>query len=340
MGTLGIHSTVRLAAAINVAVGLSALLAAGYGAATARGPGDRANAHLPRSVAPVQPSTELPGKDSGESAAVGRVVFWAFGLSGCLSLAYEVVWSRMLAMFFDSSVYGFTVMLTTVLCAISAGSAAIAPFIHRRWNWVAVFAGLKLVVAITAVLSILIIGELYSLSSWLQQAAGLQEMLSTPVRFMAFVSFVAIFPPMFLLGMTFPVAARIYATTAADAGQRVGAIYAANVCGAIFGSLIAGFVLVHLGSQGSLVLLAMGNTLIGLAILWTQRRRLGRRLAVVVVPLAALGLLLQLAPAIYPTIFRGRFPGQGGALVRRRPGEYGQRRARCRGLPHPVHQQP
>src|SRR2546421_5893486 len=74
---------------------------------------------------------------------------------------------------------------------------------------------------------------------------------------------------MFLLGMTFPVAARIYAADAADAGRRIGAIYSANVFGAIFGSIVAGFLLVpHLGSQGSLVLLAVGNFLIGVALLW------------------------------------------------------------------------
>ena len=81
-----------------------------------------------------------------------RIVYALFFLSGAAGLVYQVVWSRMLAMFFDSSVYGFTVMLTTVLCAIAAGSAVTTPCIRRRWNWVVVFAGLELLVAITAVL--------------------------------------------------------------------------------------------------------------------------------------------------------------------------------------------
>jgi spermidine synthase len=336
---LGIHTTVRLAAALNLAVGLAALVAAravigargqgsgdrGWGdtphtpwqgsppASPGRGTGWRDTPHTPRQGSPPAPPSPIPQPLAPISfpPAVLTVVFWAFGLSGCLSLAYEVVWSRVLAMFFDTSVYGFTVMLATVLCAIAVGSAAITPVLQRRWNWVVVFGALVLVVALTAVLSILTLGEMYHLTAWLQQAAGLGEALSTPLRFMVFVSFLAIFPPMFFLGMTFPVAARIYAAAASDAGRRVGAIYAANVCGAIFGSLVAGFVLVpRLGSQGSLVLLAAGNALIGLALLWTQRRRLGLRLAAVAAPLAALVLLMQLAPAMYPNIFSGRFPGQ------------------------------
>ncbi len=327
---LGIHTTVRLAAALNLAVGLAALIAArAVGGARGQGLGDRGWGDTPQAPrqgaaapAPQSWGVRNHGRVSSTPSpqppppipyppAVLAVVFWAFGLSGCLSLAYEVVWSRVLAMFFDTSVYGFTVMLTTVLCAIAAGSAAVTPALQRRWNWVVVFGALELVVALTAVLSIVTLGEMYHLTGWLQQAVGLGEALSTPLRFMVFVSFLAIFPPMFFLGMTFPVAARIYAAAASDAGRRVGAIYAANVCGAIFGSLVAGFVLVpRLGSQGSLVLLAAGNALLGLALLWTQRRRLGMRLAAVAAPLAALVLLMQLAPAMYPNIFSGRFPGQ------------------------------
>jgi spermidine synthase len=129
---------------------------------------------------------------------------------------------------------------------------------------------------------------------------------------MAFVAFVAIFPPMFLLGMTFPVAARVYAANAADAGRRIGAIYSANVFGAIFGSVVAGFLLIpNLGSQRSIVLLALGNLLIGLVLLWTARDLTPRlRLAGTAAPLVLTVLLAALAPAMYPNIFSGRFPGE------------------------------
>ena len=43
------------------------------------------------------------------------VAFWAFAVSGAVSLAYEVVWSRILAILFDSTIYGFVLMLATVL---------------------------------------------------------------------------------------------------------------------------------------------------------------------------------------------------------------------------------
>ncbi|HZU05170.1 MAG TPA: fused MFS/spermidine synthase [Chloroflexota bacterium] len=315
VGSLGIRATTNLAAAINLMVGITALLAARLlvasavskpGAAVPAEAADPpASASLRRAAAPERAAERPP-------AAVLRLVFWAFGLSGCISLAYEVVWSRVLAMFFDSSIYAFTVMLSTVLFGIAAGSYAIKPLMERRWNWVAVFGVLELIVALSGVLSIITLGEMYQLIGWLQGLPVASLVLSTPVRFMAFVSFVAIFPPMFLLGMTFPVAARIYAADAADAGQRIGAIYSANVFGAIFGSIVAGFLLVpNLGSQRTLVLLASGNFLIGLTLLWAARRLAPPlRLAGTLAPLALFLLLARLAPSMYPNIFSGRFPGE------------------------------
>ena len=298
VGSLGIRSTTNVAAAINLLVGLSALLAARFLVGSGEAPaGQTAGVE----VAPAEAAPAVP-------ATAQRLVFWAFGLSGFLSLAYEVVWSRALAMFFNSSIYAFTVMLSTVLLGIAVGSWAINPLMRRRWNWMAVFAGLELLVALSAMLSIITLGEMYPITGWMQSVPGLRRILSTDIRFMAVVAFLAIFPPMFLLGMTFPVAARVYAANAADAGRRIGAIYSANVFGAIFGSVVAGFLLVpHLGSQGTLVLLAVGNFLIGVALLWTAPGLAPRlRAAGTAVPLGLLLLLAALAPAMYPNIFAGR----------------------------------
>ncbi|HLH21402.1 MAG TPA: fused MFS/spermidine synthase [Chloroflexota bacterium] len=327
VGSLGIRSTTNVAAAINLLVGVAALLAAwrlagdrGWGIGD-RGQGPASSDEPLHAVAPVTvhgtngrvlegglASGQLVTSASPSLSPGLRLVFWAFGISGCLSLAYEVVWSRVLSMFFNSSVYAFTVMLCTVLFGIALGSYAINPFMRRRWNWVLVFAILELAVALTAVLSILTLSEMYTLTAALQDTPGIRRVLSTPIRFMAFVSFVAIFPPMFLLGMTFPVAARIYAANAADAGRRIGAIYSANVFGAIFGSVIAGFLLIpHLGSQNSLAVLAAGNLLVGLALLAVAHGvRPRARALVALVPLVLLGAVVVRAPNMYATIFEGR----------------------------------
>src|SRR4051812_19932975 len=87
VGSLGIRSTTNVAAAINLLVGISALLAARFLLAPP------ADAPAAEPAAAAEPATR--------STTAQRLVFWAFGLSGFLSLAYEVVWSRALAMFFN-----------------------------------------------------------------------------------------------------------------------------------------------------------------------------------------------------------------------------------------------
>lgn len=299
VGSLGIQATTTIAAAVNLIVGLSAIIAArAYAPALAEA----------QSAARAEEAHAPAASEPAVSPWLRQLVFFAFGLSGFLSLAYEVVWSRVLAMFFNSSVYAFTVMLTTVLFGIAVGSWAINPFMKRRWNWVLVFAILELLVALTAALSMLILSEMYGLTSLLQSTPGVRRLLNEDLRFMGVVSFLAIFPPMFLLGMTFPVAARVYAANAADAGRRIGTIYSANVFGAIFGSVVAGFLLVpRFGAQHSLVLLALGNLIIGLVLLWaTPSLSRSRRAVTALVPLVLVLGLIGLAPAMYPTIFQGR----------------------------------
>ncbi len=55
-----------------------------------------------------------------------RGVIWSvvlgIPLSGFISMIYEVAWSRTLSLLVDSSVYGFTIMLTTFLVGIALGS--------------------------------------------------------------------------------------------------------------------------------------------------------------------------------------------------------------------------
>src|SRR5579884_664066 len=164
VGSLGIRSTTNVAAALNLLVGLSALLAARFLVGSADAPAGEAD-----------PAEAAPDTAVAVPATAQRLVFWAFGLSGFISLAYEVVWSRALAMFFNSSVYAFTVMLATVLFGIAVGSWAINPFMRRRWNWTLVFAVLELLVALSAALSITTLGEMYPITGWIQSVPGLRR---------------------------------------------------------------------------------------------------------------------------------------------------------------------
>ena len=154
IGRLGLAETIFAAAAANVVAGLGGLA---LSAKSAR-------------PQPTEPSPALragPDKDSPRGRGGGslpRVALWAFAVSGCISLAYEVVWSRILAVLFDSSIYGFVLMLATVLFGIAVGGALGGLLV--RWQPRARLAGLafgwlELGIGLAAVLALVAFGGAY-----------------------------------------------------------------------------------------------------------------------------------------------------------------------------------
>jgi hypothetical protein len=228
----------------------------------------------------------------------------AFAISGALSLAYEVVWSRILAVLFDSSIYGFVLMLATVLGGIAIGGALGGLLVRCITSARLVgltFGVLELGIGLAAVLALAAFGVAYDALIAVRDNAPtlLARFVRTDLRLMAVLCIVTVLPAALLMGATFPVAARLWAAGAGQLGRRLGGVYAGNVAGAIVGSLAGGFVLVPvLGAHHALLLLAAG-----------ARGRLSRALS----RPAAAGVL-------------------GG------PGEHRQRRPRRQRHADPVHQ--
>src|SRR6185369_5365245 len=88
-----------------------------------------------RAVETPSEATAAPPKGKRESAARAKAaadlgdnlsrraligVLVAFAVSGFVALAYEVIWSRVLALIIGSSVYAFSIMLTTFLIGLAA----------------------------------------------------------------------------------------------------------------------------------------------------------------------------------------------------------------------------
>ncbi len=125
IGGVGIGATFRIAAAVNLSIGLAAAVMARWLPAT---PG------LPHLEGQSQVVSEESPAASWSPARSGarRLVFAAFVLSGLASLALEVVWFRTLVLYYPATTYAFTAMLATVLTGIAAGSLIATPIL--RWR--------------------------------------------------------------------------------------------------------------------------------------------------------------------------------------------------------------
>jgi spermidine synthase len=315
IGQLGLNETIATAAAANAVAGLGGLLVARMSRLHPRQssrPHTTAQASSPDAAdEPLQDRLNGSGR---HKERIGRAALIAFTASGAVSLAYEVVWSRILAVLFDSSIYGFVLMLATVLGGIAAGGALGGALV--RWRPSARVAGqafgwLELGIGLAAVLSLAAFSSTFSLLADIRDMGPpiLARFVRTDLRLMAMLCVLTVLPAALLMGGTFPVAARLWAAGAGQLGRRLGGIYAGNVAGAIAGSLAAGFALVPvLGAHHALVVLAVCNVAIGVALLMVIARVRTAAIAgaAVLVAIAAGAL----APPLHETVFREHFPDQ------------------------------
>jgi len=235
---LGLRLTSYVAVALNLLAGMGALALARQDAASRRARASTAE------VVERRP-------DDGAAHAAGDLpprwlILLATFVSGFVSLALEVLWTRMLAEGTGSSIYIFTAILAIFLAGIAIGSA-----LYRRRS-----SGRRDRVA-TLGLCLAAIGALAQATVVL--GSGVVGTVPFLVR-----TVVVLLPATILMGYAFPLAGRLATPSARAAGGSVGLLYAANTAGSILGSFSAAFILAGtLGTNGSVLLLGGLNLLFG-----------------------------------------------------------------------------
>jgi spermidine synthase len=231
--------------------------------------------------------TYLPAiEDASPDRRAIIVVLAAFSLSGFVALSYEVIWSRVLALIIGSSVYAFSIMLSTFLVGLALGSAAGSRLVDRLRRPIAAFALIQLGIGCTSLVGAYLFDQLpFVFVSLYRVLAGSNIAILLLARF-AVTSLVMIAPTI-LLGALFPLVVRIVyggVTTSpagalqTDTGRTVGNVYAVNTLGAIGGAFASGFILIpSLGMIGSLRLAVAANFFLALIVFLASRRASPRR---------------------------------------------------------------
>ena len=273
---LGLRVTGYLAVALNLTAGLGALLlsrrwearADADGADAGRADADRADADRADADGAVTGRGDVDravtGRGDVDRAVTGRrrrparpevprsfrprrrIVLAATFVSGFVSLALEVLWTRMLAEGTGSSIYIFTTILAIFLFGIAVGS-----FLYRRFSRPA---GERL-----GTLGLCLAGVGVLAQATVVLGSGMVGHVPFVVR-----TVVVLLPATVLMGYAFPLAGRLATPSAEAAGGSVGLLYAANTGGSILGSFGAAFVLAGtLGTNSSILLLGALNLLAG-----------------------------------------------------------------------------
>lgn len=274
IAALGVFRSALVASGIYLAVGIAALLLAGV---------FKESAALP---APLKKDdtakTASPGVPYGDVPAMGRwslvALVLVFGISGFVSIAYEVIWFRAFANLGLHSVYAFSGMLSTYLLGLVLGSLVCARYLARHKDRLLLyFARLQFCIAVAAIVSLMMLGR----ARWI--AVTLSDLLEAcgipPTWFdrlgnvhgLLLYCFLVLIVPTVLIGIGFPLASELTIQKLSVLGRRLGMLYALNTAGGLLGSLAAGFVLLPwLGSQGSLLLLCGINMALFLVVMFSQ----------------------------------------------------------------------
>ena len=301
---LGLRLTVGVAVALNIIAGLIALRIAKESASAGEVRG---------STSPKISVRKLPQEASPQFLLI------LFAAVGATAFAYEIAWTRLLAVELGSSTYAFTLILAAFLAGTVIGSMTFQRF-YRGAREVAIvtFSRSQTWIGVAALLSLIFFHWIPSVIPPLLRAT--HQTFGGLVLAQAATSALTVLPMAAIFGFNFPaVLVLLDGAMEAGAGRSsiIGKAYASNTLGAIAGSLITGFLLVPwLGSFRVIAATAAVNILLALVLDWLSPRRQIRSLVLnfgcfvmaLVIGFSSLfnnQSLLSLSAALYGNTFQG-----------------------------------
>jgi len=296
---LGVRETSWLAAAISIGIGFSSWYLHSHGltlSSAALTTEDRGQpAGHPASAPPENRNREAD--DSGATAKENEsdiypqyvlvVVLIVFGIEGFTSLAYEVIWTRILSgLGVVITVYSYSLVVATFIAGLAIGSFLIARVIDKRRDLLILLAGIEIAIGVSALL-LLPMFRIVEPGVYGGQISNWWELVATTALWLGMLMIV----PTTLMGATFPIVSKIYTINFKQLGRRIGKIGCLDTVGSVFGAFAGGFILIPLfGMQMSVVLLALVNMVIGAAVLLSHPRMRLSRKGVALAGLVALGV--------------------------------------------------
>ncbi|HEY6631962.1 MAG TPA: fused MFS/spermidine synthase, partial [Rhizobiaceae bacterium] len=275
---LGLDGTIYVAAAVNILIGIAALMLAAPRKSTG---------YL--AAVPVELAPDLSHR---QHAGWNGAAALTLAVTGFASIATQVGWTKYLAVFVGSTIYGLAAILSIFLAGIALGAWLIRPWIDRAKSSEALLA-LGLLAAGIALMAtragLAYLPELQRLLNGAEVGPGTMA----AVRYLALVFL--ILPPTLLFGALFPLNLKVFCGGVSGVRTLVGKAYALNTLASIAGAAFAGFVAIPQFGTDKL-LLAMAVLVAATALVWIGRAAVDTRR----VQLGFLGMLAVGAALVFP----------------------------------------
>jgi spermidine synthase len=183
-------------------------------------------------------------------------------LSGASALVYEVAWMRQLRLTTGATTAAVSTVLAVYMGGLALGASIFGRLADRSRAPLRLYGYLEAAVGVYALLMPSFLS--WSQPAYVSLARAAADYPSLLAGLRAALGVLVLLPPTLLMGGTLPVLIRFVGRSEARFGRDLGALYGANLAGAVAGTLAAGFLLVErLGVHGATVAAAIVNLLVG-----------------------------------------------------------------------------
>lgn len=186
-----------------------------------------------------------------------------YSLSGFTSLAYEVLWARMLSMQFGVSIFGVVLTVAAFMIGLGLGSLAGVMWVRRCKKPLIIFALLEIAIALYA---LLLPNLLHSVSGWMENIA-VHLTLTQWYLLQGVAALCLLVIPAFAMGLGFALVLKVVEHTPLSLGK----LYGLNTIGGAVGALFPLWSLPALGWINSVRLMALLGLVVGVAALILSR---------------------------------------------------------------------
>jgi spermidine synthase len=288
--SFGLIVTLQIAAAVNVLIGIAAIIisrevesakAPPSADSLALSDGGRAgvrgstiNPQLSTDSTPLRPQ---PPTINHQPSTTLRWAGLIVALTGGVSMGFEVLSARSLALIFGSSLQSFAVVLIAFILGIGLGAAWIASSRRRR------ISNEALVVILLCLAAAWVAFLVLNIEKWVDfYRIARTGLARTPAGYVYHqlltvgMSLVVLGLPAAWVGAVLPLMIRAVSAEDSLLGKRVGALLTWNTLGCVVGTLFTGFVLMPmLGLRNAFAALALLLVVAAAVLAWRARVRFG-----------------------------------------------------------------
>lgn len=182
-----------------------------------------------------------------------------FLFSGATALVYQVVWTRLLTLFFGSTILAVSTVLAVFMGGLAIGSALLGKRADRTAEPVRFYGWLELVIGLLAMATPLTFAAIEQAYILINARTTLGFWEAALLRFG--LSALLLLPPTIMMGGTLPVLSKVFLNqSGSNTARSISLLYFINTFGAVIGAIAAGMFLLQLmGIQALLIASGLVN---------------------------------------------------------------------------------